>query len=135
LPSISTNGIQLAGFSGSYKDNINITITPGGSYSAANFAAALIVVSDWNWFDSQSRFNNLSLAASNPQFSNTHQIPKSIYMPKNQKYLTYIPIKTSSAVSTQFIIYMDGIKIPYTNDLPYYSIYLVDDTGVINCYN
>jgi hypothetical protein len=95
----------------------------------------LIVVSDWNWFDSQSSFNSLSLAAANPQFSNSHQTPKSIYMPKNQKYLTYIPIKTTSSVSTQFLIYMNGLKIPYTDDLPYYSIYLVDDTGAINCYN
>ena len=56
-------------------------------------------------------------------------------MPRNQKYLTYIPLKTTSSITTQFLIYMDRVKIPYTDDLPYYSIYLIDDTGTINCYN
>jgi hypothetical protein len=56
-------------------------------------------------------------------------------MPRNQKYLTYIPLKTTSAITTQFLIYMDSLKLPYTDDLPYYSIYLIDGTGTINCYN
>lgn len=30
---------------------------------------------------------------------------------------------------------MNSIKLPYTFDLPYYSIYLVDSGGSIDCYN
>lgn len=56
-------------------------------------------------------------------------------MPVNQKYLTYIPLQTSGVYNTQFLLYMNGVKLPYTHDLPYYSIYLIDQTGTIDCYN
>lgn len=126
-PKVTTNKIQLAGYAGSYKNNVNITITPGtGSYSATTYSAALIVVSDWNWYDSTSSFSSTSLGSANPVFANVEQTPKSLYMPRNQKYLTYIPLKTTSSLGSQFLIHMNSIKIPYTDDLPYYSIYLVD---------
>lgn len=136
-PKITTNKIQLAGKAGSYKDNVNITITPGTpTFSATYYSSALIVVSDWQWFDSSSSFSSLSTTPpGNPLFRNIEQTPKSIYMPVNQKYLTYIPLLTSGVFNTQFLIYMDGVKFPYTADLPYYSIYLVDETGTIDCYN
>ena len=134
-PKVLTNKIQLAGYAGSYKSNVNITITPGASYSGTTYSSSLIVVSDWNWFDATSSFSSLSLASANPTFANVEQTPKSIYMSRNQKYLTYIPLKTTSAISSQFLIYMNSLKLPYTDDLPYYSIYLVDETGTINCYN
>lgn len=135
-PKVLTNKIQLAGYAGSYKSNINITITPGtGSYSGTTYSSALIVVSDWNWFDSTSSLASGSLSSTNPVFANGEQTPQSIYMPRNQKYLTYIPLKTTSSIGSQFLIYMNSIKLPYTDDLPYYSIYLVDETGTINCYN
>lgn len=134
-PKVLTNKIQLAGYAGSYKSNINITITPGTSYSGTTYSSSLIVVSDWNWFDASSSLSTLSLNLTNPLLANAEQTPKSIYMPRNQKYLTYIPLKTSAAITTQFLVYMDSLKLPYTDDLPYYSIYLVDETGTINCYN
>lgn len=56
-------------------------------------------------------------------------------MPRNQKYLTYIPLKTSSTITSLFLVYLNSVKLPYTDDLPYYSIYLIDDTGTINCFN
>lgn len=56
-------------------------------------------------------------------------------MPTSQKYLTYIPILTTGSFNTQFLITLDSIKLPYTFDLPYYSIYLVDGVGNIDCYN
>lgn len=135
-PKVLTNKIQLAGYAGSYKSNVNITITPGGgTYSGNGYSSALIVVSDWRWFDDSSSFASLSLASNNPQFQNVEQTPKSIFMPRNQKYFTYIPLKTTASISSQFLIYMNSVKLPYTDDLPYYSIYLIDDTGTINCYN
>lgn len=68
---VTTNKIQLAGYAGSYRNNVNITITPGTpTYSALTYSAALIIVSDWNWFDSTSSFSALSLASANPQFQN-----------------------------------------------------------------
>ncbi len=30
---------------------------------------------------------------------------------------------------------MDSVKLPYNHDLPYYSIYLIDESGTIDCYN
>lgn len=135
-PKVTTNRIDLAGKSGSYKDSIKISVTPGsGSYTATQYAAALVVVSDWEWFDSTTTFAASSLASANPIFANNEQVPKSIYMPVNQKYLTYIPLRTSSAISTVFTITMNQVKLPYTADLPYYSIYLVDGSGSIDCYN
>ena len=56
-------------------------------------------------------------------------------MEDEEKYLTYIPIETAGVYATEFSIYMDSIKLPYSHDLPYYSIYLVDETGTIDCYN
>lgn len=135
---MTTNKIQLAGKAGSYKDGVNITITPGTpTYSAvSSYSSALIVVSDWQWFDSTSAFSSLSTTPpGNPLFRNIEQTPKSIYMPVNQKYLTYIPLQTSAVYNTQFLLYMNGVKLPYTHDLPYYSIYLIDQTGTIDCYN
>lgn len=71
-PKMLTNKIQLAGYSGSYKNNINVTITPGTgtTYSAATYSAALMVVSDWNWYDSTSSLAALSLSSANPLFAN-----------------------------------------------------------------
>lgn len=56
-------------------------------------------------------------------------------MPTSQKYLTYIPILTTGAYNLQFLITLNSIKLPYTFDLPYYNIYLVDGVGNIDCYN
>lgn len=48
--------------------------------------------------------------------------------------MTFIPFKTS-ATPGAFNITLDKIKLPYTHDLPYYSIYLVDEDGNIDSYN
>lgn len=133
---VLTNKIQLAGYAGSYKDNINITVLSGTpTYAASSYSASLIIVSDWNWFDTTSSLAALSLSSVNPIFRNNEQTPKSVYLPTSQKYLTYIPILTTGTYSSQFLITLNSIKLPYTFDLPYYSIYLVDGVGNIDCYN
>lgn len=50
-------------------------------------------------------------------------------------YLTYIPFTTAGAHPGNFSVYLDSVKLPYTHDLPYYSIALVDETGTIDSYN
>ena len=56
-------------------------------------------------------------------------------MPNEHKYLTYIPIQTAAAYPTEFSIFLDSVKLPYSHDLPYYSIYLIDESGTIDCFN
>jgi hypothetical protein len=50
-------------------------------------------------------------------------------------YLTFIPFKTTGVYASQFSIYLDSIKLPYSFDLPYYSICLIDETGSLDSYN
>lgn len=104
--------MDLAGEAGSYMDNIQIYITPG----SASFDAA-------------------SLESANPIFANVEQTPMYIFMEEYSSYLTYIPLKTTGVYSSQFNFSLDSIKLPYNHDLPYYSIYLIDGTGTIDCYN
>jgi len=50
-------------------------------------------------------------------------------------YLTFIPFKTTGVYASQFSIYLDSIKLPYSDDLPYYSISLIDQTGSLDSYD
>ena len=130
-----TNKIQLAGWAGSYKDNVSITITPGNPpYSGSSSSAALMIVSDWQFFDDSSTYSTTQVSA-NPSVGDTEQSPMWIYLSETEKFLTYMPLATSSDVSVGFNITLDSIKLPYGDDLPYYSIYLVDSTGTIDSYN
>ena len=135
-PEVLTNKMDLAGEAGSYMDNIQIYITPGSaSFDADTYAAALMIVSDWMVFDENSGFSAASLASANPIFANVEQTPMYIFMEEYSSYLTYIPLKTTGVYSSQFNFSLDSIKLPYNHDLPYYSIYLIDGTGTIDCYN
>ena len=130
------NKIQLAGKAGSYKDNIVIDITPGNMpYSASTYEAALIIVSDWQFFDDSSAFHANTTGNANPGFRYVEQTPLWIYLPNNEKYLTYIPLKTTVNLNAAFEVIFNSIKLPYSHDLPYYSIYLIDSTGTIDSYN
>ena len=135
-PKVLTNKIQLAGNAGSYKDDIIIDITPGNMpYSASTYEAALIIVSDWQFFDDSSTFHTNTTSSANPLFAYVEQSPLWIYLPNNEKYLTYIPLETISNLNGAFEIIFNSIKLPYSHDLPYYSIYLIDTTGTIDSYN
>ena len=94
-----------------------------------------MVVSDWKVFDDNSAFSAASLASANPIFANVEQTPMHLYLEEYSSYLTYIPLKTTGVFSSQFNFSMDSIKLPYNHDLPYYSIYLIDGSGTIDCYN
>ena len=94
-----------------------------------------MIVSDWEFFDSTTSLSNASLLLSDPIFANVEQTPKSIYMSQYSSYLTYIPLKTVGVFSTQFNFSLNSVKLPYNHDLPYYSIYLIDGSGTIDCYN
>jgi hypothetical protein len=117
-------------------NNISVSITPGsGSYSALTYAAALMILSDWELFDENSAFSSDTLLSADPLFRNDEQTPLSIALEEYSSYLTYIPLGTVGTYSSQFTFYLDNIKLPYNHDLPYYSIYLIDGTGTIDCYN
>ena len=49
--------------------------------------------------------------------------------------MTFIPFKTVGGYSTDFDIVFDNIKLPYSLDLPYYSVQLIDETGSLDGYN
>lgn len=53
----------------------------------------------------------------------------------NEQYLTYIPFTKAAGAPLSFSVFFDNVKLPYTHDLPYYSILLIDETGTIDSYN
>lgn len=53
----------------------------------------------------------------------------------NGNYLTFIPFKTIGVYTSEFTIYLNSIKLPYSDDLPYYSICLIDQTGTVDSYD
>lgn len=129
-PKQSGTKLQLSGKAGSYKNNISLTVSPGptNSYTSNKLSASIIILSTWNWFDSTSAYNTLSTtaAANYPTFANNHQKPLSLQIGKDQ-YLTYIPfLRGVVPLPLSFSVYFDNVKLPYTHDLPYYSILLID---------
>jgi hypothetical protein len=131
--------LQLAGQAGSYKNDIEFTVQPAatGTFSGTTLSTSLIILSTWNWFDSTSSIdssNISSVTALFPQFVNNHQKPLSMKL-GTDSYLTYIPFTTTGLHPSSFSVYLDSVKLPYTHDLPYYSILLVDETGTIDSYN
>lgn len=70
LPLQSGSKIQLAGQAGSYQNNVSITVSPTGTYSASSYSSGLIIMSTWNWFDSTSSYNLWSTSNVNPVYAN-----------------------------------------------------------------
>jgi hypothetical protein len=70
LPLKNASKIQLAGQAGSYQNNVSITVSPTGTYSASSYSSGLIIMSTWNWFDSTSSYNLWSTSSVNPVFAN-----------------------------------------------------------------
>jgi hypothetical protein len=137
-PRSASTKILLAGQAGSYKNNIELKVVAAtsNSFQGAKYGTSLIILSSWNWFDSTTVYNSGSLNSMVPGYptftQNDHQRPMSLMLAKDQ-YLTYIPfLKTGP---TAFSVYFDNVKLPYTSDLPYYSIQLIDDTGTIDSFN
>lgn len=136
-PRSASTKIQLAGQAGSYQNKIELKVVAAliNSFQGTKYGTSLIILSSWNWFDSTTVYNSASFSAAGgyPTFTqNDHQRPMSLMLAKDQ-YLTYIPfLKTGP---TAFSVYFDNVKLPYTSDLPYYSIQLIDETGTIDSYN
>ena len=84
-PKMLLNKIDLAGKAGSYKNEIVIDVTPGNlPYSGSTYEAALILVTDWQFFDDSSVLHSNSTAVgANPKFSDVEQSPLWIYLPNN----------------------------------------------------
>lgn len=60
--------IQLNGYAGSYKNSVNLLISPTGAFSGNSYSSSVIITSAWNWFDSSSVYNSTTLASTNPQY-------------------------------------------------------------------
>ena len=126
--------LNIAGLTGSYKSSINFTVSPSSLFSGTSYSTALIVMSSWQFYDSTTSLSSTSLASAKPIFINVEQTPICIKI-SSTSFLTYIPFKTTGAYTTDFNIRFDNIKLPYSLDLPYYSVSLIDETGSLDGYN
>lgn len=129
-PKQLTTKIQLAGRAGSYKNDVEVTVQPtvAGSFSGTSFSTSLIILSTWNWFDSTTLIDSANISSANPTyptFINNHQKPLSLKL-GTDSYLTYIPFTRTGPNTSPFSVFFDSVKLPYTHDLPYYSILLID---------
>ena len=130
-PKQAATKILLAGQAGSYKNKIELRVEPALtlSFYGTKYSTSLIILSSWNWFDTTTVYNSASLTllpAGYPTFGqNDHQKPMSLQLGKEQ-YLTYIPFIKNVQAPLNFSVYFDNVKLPYTSDLPYYSIQLID---------
>lgn len=129
---VSTMMLQLSGKAGSYASNVVVEVAPqAGTYSLSS-SSAIIVSSTWEIFTSLSALeSNLMNNNSVVTFGTNNNAPLSLWMGSN--YLTYIPFVTASTVAFSFTL--DSIHLPYTYDLPYYSIFLTNSIENIDCYN
>lgn len=133
-PKQSAMQLNIAGLAGSYMSNISFTVAPSSSFNANGYSSALIVMSSWQFFDSNTALSSTSLSSANPIFTNVEQTPLCLKI-SSTSYLTYIPFKTTAVYSSNFDIFFNNIKLPYNLDLPYYSVSLVDNTGSMDGYN
>lgn len=130
-PRQAATKILLAGQAGSYKNKIQLRVEPSISmtFSGTKYSTSLIILSSWNWFDTTTVYNSASLNSMDPTYpifiQNDHQKPMSLQLGKDQ-YLTYIPFIKNIQMPLNFDVYFDNVKLPYTSDLPYYSIQLID---------
>jgi hypothetical protein len=126
--------LNIAGLAGSYKSNVNFTIAPSASFNGNSYSSAVIVMSSWQFYVASSTLSATSLASVNPQFANVEQTPLTIKI-SSTSFLTYIPFKTTGVYGSNFNIIFDSIKFPYSLDLPYYSVSLIDSSGALDGYN
>lgn len=126
--------LNIAGLAGAYKSNVNFTIAPSGSFNGNSYSSAVIVLSSWQFYVGSSALASTSLGSADPQFANVEQTPLTIKI-SSTSYLTYIPFKTTGVYSSNFNIVLDNIKFPYSLDLPYHSVSLIDSTGSLDGYN
>lgn len=129
-PKQLTTKIKLEGRAGSYMNNVQVTVqpTPPGTFTGTSYSTSLIILSSWNWFDSTTSIDAANISSGNPLyplFLNNHQKPLSLQL-TSSSYLTYIPFTLAGPNSSPFVVFLNNVKLPYTHDLPYYSMLLVD---------
>lgn len=133
-PKQSAMQLNIAGLAGSYMSGISFTVSPSGTFNGNGYSTGLIVMSSWQFFDSNTALSSTSLSSVNPIFANVEQTPLFLKI-SSTSYLTYIPFKTTAVYATNFNINFNNIKLPYNLDLPYYSVSLIDSTGSMDGYN
>lgn len=69
-PIQSTMKLNIAGLAGSYVSSIKFTVAPSSSFNANGYSSCLIVMSSWQFFDSNTALSATSLASVDPQFAN-----------------------------------------------------------------
>jgi hypothetical protein len=67
-PKKSTMKLNIAGLAGSYMSNIDFTVSPSGIFSGTTYSTALIVMSSWNFYDSNTALSTTSLGLADPDF-------------------------------------------------------------------
>ncbi len=98
-PKKSTMKLNIAGLAGSYVSNVKFTVSPSSSFNANGYSSCLIVMSSWQFFDSNTALSATSIASANPQFANIEQTPLCLKI-SSTSYMTYIPFKTTGLYST-----------------------------------
>lgn len=128
----TTMMLELSGKAGSYPTSIICDVDPvSGSYSLSG-SSAIIISSTWSMYKNLTYLpadlmNNNSAVS----FGIDCNLPLSVYLGSN--YLTFIPFVASSLVPFSFNIY--SLHLPYTYDLPYYSIFITNSAGNVDSYN
>lgn len=69
-PKQSAMQLNIAGLAGSYMSNISFTVAPSATFNGNGYSTALIVMSSWQFFDSNTALSSTSLASVNPVFAN-----------------------------------------------------------------
>ena len=69
-PKQSTMKLNIAGLAGSYVSSVTFTVAPSSSFNANGYSSCLIVMSSWQFFDSNTALSATSLASVNPQYAN-----------------------------------------------------------------
>jgi hypothetical protein len=62
--------LNIAGLAGSYMSNISFTVAPSSTFNGNGYSTALIVMSSWQFFDSNTVLSSTSLSSANPLFAN-----------------------------------------------------------------
>ena len=69
-PKQSAMKLNIAGLAGSYVSSVKFTVAPSSSFNANGYSSCLIVMSSWQFFDSNTVLSATSLASVDPQFAN-----------------------------------------------------------------
>jgi hypothetical protein len=128
---VTATQLQLNGKAGSYAASVQVDIDPVANTYALSTAAAIIVVSSWETYTSLSALASLTNNNSVTTFGTDCNSPLYLAI-TSSNFMTFIPF---IGTTTAFSFFINKLHLPYTYDLPYYSIFLTNTNGDIDSYN